>query len=551
MPYGPEGKWANPPSSRPILITTVWDAVALLWTYSISRPPKVKTITNSTSHDKSNIFHSEEQHKELPFRSINSWHAGRDESRERTDIRNEQGGSREESKNDEIDVFQCPNRGKNEGLQEFLGPLLRVGTMVGSSWEENYPKSPCYFVLPDSRPKWIYNCSMPSVSNRNRFDSSGNNPSVVVEMIANESDRCRIATSLDIQIQNCDLRKDHIAHYVKEIALCGFNHIIVIGIIGTCDCGLLFLDCVFRWDSMNGLLLFFGKIFKAVSEKSCEEAVWMVSGDGNLMIYWIELWSYEWEEDKKPETMTASCEDRNNAIKAVENQFPFLCYRNSSNGFDTFDRTLSTICQICEKEHTRDGMYGRWHGSCYFLYCYRQKRGESGIEITRADHNKKKVIPRLEKLRSRLQHSSQSLSQRYRQNNFTAVGKNVEIYNAEVMRSYNLQAKLLSRRRHLMLVKGHCKSNRTAEEIRELYRPDRSSVSTLIISGRRSLAHGQKTLFDGFKSYLDLDIRKLNPKDTPQLIISPESIHKLGTTGYDVIILMNLKQLPRILADPL
>ena len=32
----------NPPSSRPILIITVWDAVALLWTYSIGRPPKMK-----------------------------------------------------------------------------------------------------------------------------------------------------------------------------------------------------------------------------------------------------------------------------------------------------------------------------------------------------------------------------------------------------------------------------------------------------------------------------------------------------------------------------
>ena len=104
-----------------------------------------------------------------------------------------------------------------------------------------------------------------------------------------------------------------------------------------------------------------------------------------------------------------------------------------------------------------------------------------------------------------------------------------------------------------MLVKGHCgigKSNRTAEEIRELYRSDRSSVSTLIISGRRSLAHGQKTLFDGFKSYLDLDIRKLNPKDTPQLIISPESIHKLGTTGYDVIILDEFETITQNFSGP-
>ena len=46
-----------------------------------------------------------------------------------------------------------------------------------------------------------------------------------------------------------------------------------------------------------------------------------------------------------------------------------------------------------------------------------------------------------------------------------------------------------------------------------------------------------KTLFERFKSYLELDVQKLNPKDTPKLIISPKSIHKLGATGYDIIIL--------------
>lgn len=92
---------------------------------------------------------------------------------------------------------------------------------------------------------------------------------------------------------------------------------------------------------------------------------------------------------------------------------------------------------------------------------------------------------------------------------------------------------MFSGNRHLILVKGHCgigKSNRTAEEIKMLYRPDGESlnsplraspVSILIISGRRSLARGQKTLYDGFKSYIDLDIQKLNPKDTPKLVISP------------------------------
>ena len=87
-------------------------------------------------------------------------------------------------------------------------------------------------------------------------------------------------------------------------------------------------------------------------------------------------------------------------------------------------------------------MYGRWRGSYYFLYCFRQKKGESGIEVIRADNDsrtskKKKVIPRLDRLRSRLQHILQSHSQ----NNFTAIGKNIEIYNAKTMRSVMLRYK--------------------------------------------------------------------------------------------------------------
>jgi hypothetical protein len=118
------------------------------------------------------------------------------------------------------------------------------------------------------------------------------------------------------------------------------------------------------------------------------------------------------------------------------------------------------------------------------------------------------------------------------------------------MRSYNLQAKLTSGNRHLMLIKGHCgvgKSNETAEE---LCHSDGSSVSILIISGRRSLAHGQKVLFEGFKSYLELDMKKLNPKDTPKLIISPESIHKLGATGYDIIILDEFETITQNFSGP-
>ncbi|CAG8651922.1 11151_t:CDS:1, partial [Paraglomus occultum] len=51
-------------------------------------------------------------------------------------------------------------------------------------------------------------------------------------------------------------------------------------------------------------------------------------------------------------------------------------------------------------------------------------------------------------------------------------------------------------------------------------------------------------------SYLELDMKKLNPKDTPNLIISPESIHKLGATGYDVIILDEFETITQNFSGP-
>ncbi|CAG8724807.1 3327_t:CDS:2, partial [Cetraspora pellucida] len=203
------------------------------------------------------------------------------------------------------------------------------------------------------------------------------------------------------------------------------------------------------------------------------------------------------EEVKKPKNESVLREKSDTAIKIVEKQSSFLSYRNSSNGFDTFDKTLLTICLICEKEHMR--------------------KGKSGIEVIRVDNDsrtskKKKVILHLDRLKSQLQHILQSHSQ----NNFTAIGKNIKIYNAKIMRSYNSQAKLTSNNWHLMLIKGHCgvgKSNKTTEKI-------------------KTLCHS-----DGFKSYLELDIKKLNLKDTLKLIISSESIYKLEATGYDIIIL--------------
>jgi len=44
--------------------------------------------------------------------------------------------------------------------------------------------------------------------------------------------------------------------------------------------------------------------------------------------------------------------------------------------------------------------------------------------------------------------------------------------------------------------------------------------------------------------------KKFNPEDTPKLIISPESIHKLGATGYDVIILDEFETITQNFSGP-
>ncbi|CAI2190820.1 14849_t:CDS:1, partial [Funneliformis geosporum] len=237
---------------------------------------------NSSNHGKSHILRSEGERQELLFRDINSRKERRNERRENTSIQNERTSSGRESESDENYVFKCPNREKIDRLLSTLGPLFRVGTLEGSSWKEDYPKTPCYFVLPDSAPKWRFEAFMSPLSYDNRFDSSGNNPTLVIEMIENESDRCRIAKSLNIEIQSGDLQKDNIYQDIMDIAQCGFNHIIV---IGSCYCDLIFLDCyerVFRWDAMTEKLWFFGNFFNAASEKPEKQVPWGVSLDGTV-----------------------------------------------------------------------------------------------------------------------------------------------------------------------------------------------------------------------------------------------------------------------------
>ncbi|CAB4394532.1 unnamed protein product [Rhizophagus irregularis] len=233
--------------------------------------------------DKFHIFHLKEKNQELLFQGIASWQVWRNEGREKTGIHKCQESIEAESGDDEINIFKCQNQKKIDEL--LLGPVLRVGALEGSSWKENYLKTPCCFVYPDSKPKWTTNTSMFPVSNDNRFNSSGNNPSLFLEMLEDILNRYHIANFLDIKLLNLKsdnyLQKDNIRLYTMNIALCSFNHIIV---IGETYCGLLFLDCygrIFQWDAMADVLVFYGNIFEGVLGKS-HGVLWGVSGDGSI-----------------------------------------------------------------------------------------------------------------------------------------------------------------------------------------------------------------------------------------------------------------------------
>ncbi|CAI2169636.1 3136_t:CDS:2 [Funneliformis geosporum] len=123
---------------------------------------------NSSNHGKSHILHSEGERQELLCRGINSWKDRKNESREQRDIQHDRTSRKRESKNDE-------NNSRYPG---------------GYFMERRLPENTV-------------------------FDLSGNNLTLEVEMIENEPDRCRIAKSLDIEIQSADLQKDNI--YQKPV----------------------------------------------------------------------------------------------------------------------------------------------------------------------------------------------------------------------------------------------------------------------------------------------------------------------------------------------
>ncbi|CAI2169848.1 20456_t:CDS:2, partial [Funneliformis geosporum] len=137
---------------------------------------------NSSNHGKSHILHSEGERQELLCRGINSWKDRKNESREQRDIQHDR-TSRKREKSVPWRVLHGKKTTRKHRVILYSLTVDQNGEL------------------------------MSLLSYDNRFDLSGNNLTLEVEMIENEPDRCRIAKSLDIEIQSADLQKDNIYRY--------------------------------------------------------------------------------------------------------------------------------------------------------------------------------------------------------------------------------------------------------------------------------------------------------------------------------------------------
>ena len=104
------------------------------------------------------------------------------------------------------------------------------------------------------------------------------NPFMIVEMIANKSDRNCVAEFLDCYIES--RYTTTYKCYLEVVNAYDFDHIIL---IGDCYNGFLFLDCygrVFEWGEMIGVLWLRGDYW---SKKSLtRRLIWCVDLDGTI-----------------------------------------------------------------------------------------------------------------------------------------------------------------------------------------------------------------------------------------------------------------------------
>ena len=147
-------------------------------------------------------------------------------------------------------------------MHPCLGQLHRMYPMGDIAWTK------CRFVQPYNIIKGCEsNDVMHQMSDGNGFNAScvfHKNLPMIVEIIANETDRHCIATILKIDLYE----ESH--YYLNEILEYGFTHIIIVGRL---LCGTVFLDCygrVFKLDMMSGVLWPVGNSLAKASNKTLD-----------------------------------------------------------------------------------------------------------------------------------------------------------------------------------------------------------------------------------------------------------------------------------------
>ncbi|GES79168.1 hypothetical protein GLOIN_2v1488187 [Rhizophagus clarus] len=220
---------------------------------------------------------SENKDNKLYVRSVSPYWEDRQDTSKARAKRNEKdsipkqqiGSGIEDENNQSIEGMSfgcCPNREKI--MQASLGKLCRGDGLNSTPWTQ-VPKKPCKLILPDDddRDPADDQTSMSHVRMDNEDDEALgliNNPRnslMLVEMIACESDICRVSSSIGFKIKTKVPLEDLIV-YIKRVKEYGFNHIIIIGEL---YCGMFFLDCycrLFEWDHMQYLLFPLGDYLK-------------------------------------------------------------------------------------------------------------------------------------------------------------------------------------------------------------------------------------------------------------------------------------------------
>ncbi|CAG8467655.1 9529_t:CDS:2 [Rhizophagus irregularis] len=213
--------------------------------------------------------------------------------------RNKSGDSKDEvGEYDDISRGKsCPNRARIESMQASMGKLCRIGVVgsdEGTKWTSCRFVQPCYRIGRD--------CTEIPLHNVSESHECCNNSSMIIEIIASESNRHQLAKSVHqgpCEVSNlteCMKVKAGYGEDLYDVRNFGFNHIIL---VGKREYGITFLDCygrVFELDRMSDALWPLGNSLEEAATKPWTgEVAWDVDEDGVV---------FEWEYYTEAERTT-------------------------------------------------------------------------------------------------------------------------------------------------------------------------------------------------------------------------------------------------------